>query len=92
MISLYRDPECKTVVIKLQPKDIDGQKTDNTVDGLARSDDAVTMKKRIKELESHIQSQQRQLDSFTNRDGSLSISSEREKSLSKSPRAAATSS
>ena len=68
MINLYRDPQCKSVVIKMQPEDIDGQNTEPTTDGFANGHDIKTMKKKIKELESFIQSQQSQLDLYTNGD------------------------
>ena len=86
MISLYRDPQCKTVRLKIAPKDIPG--TSNTNDAFkledyARNHTVEKMQKKIKELEKHVQSQQRQLELFADRNKSFYISSELNKTMSK---------
>ena len=76
MVSLYRDPDCKTVVVKISPEEVPGTSMDNLSENAVQSHNLETMQKKIKELESRVQSQQKQLDLYAERDGSLHISSE----------------
>lgn len=78
MISLYRDPQCKSVVIKIQPKDVPGTTADEAFNELANGQTVKTLQKKIKELESRIQAQHRQLKIYADRDGPFRISPEPE--------------
>ena len=67
MIILYRDPDCKTVKVQINPKDIRGtSKTEDALDSYAKDHLIETMQKKIKELETCVQSQQRQLNMYAN--------------------------
>ena len=84
MISLYRDPQCKTVTLKITPKDIPGtSNTEDALDDYAKNHTVEKMQKKIKELEKLVQSQQRQLNLFADQDKSLYISSEQDETMSK---------
>ena len=80
MISLYRDPQGKTVAIKIKPMDVPGTTADHSFDGAIDGQSMQDMQKKIKELESRVKSQQKQLDLYAERDGSLQISQEMDKS------------
>ena len=84
MITLYRDPQCKTVALNIKPKDVPGTKSEQSVNEFMDGHAMQVMQKKIKELESHVQSQQRQLDLYAERDGSLQITPEMDKSTAKS--------
>ena len=69
MIGLYRDPQCKSVTVAMEPKDIPGTTNpETTFDGFANSNVFEAMQKKITELETHFQVQQRQLDLYAQRD------------------------
>ena len=71
MIGLYRDPQCKSVAVTIKPKDIPGTtNSETTFDGFMNSNAFVAMQKKITELETHIQVQQRQLDIYEHKDKS----------------------
>ena len=71
MIGLYRDPQCKSVTVAMKPKDIPGTtNSDTTFDGFMNYNVFEAMQKKITELETHIQVQQRQLDMYAHRDAS----------------------
>ena len=81
MIILYRDPQCKSVVVKIEPEDVPGT-TETVFDSFVSSQAYDKMQKKIKDLESQVQLQERKLKLYSERDGSLNVSPEVEKSLS----------
>ena len=60
MINLYRDPQCKSVTVYIKPEDIPGTTTTD-LDSFANAQNVETLQKKIKELESRVQLQQRQI-------------------------------
>ena len=66
MISLYRDPESKSVTLRMKSKDIPGpSKTEDALDDCAKDHMIEKMQKKIRELESHLQSQMQRRQSTT---------------------------
>ena len=65
MIILYRDPECKSVVVEIKPVDDIGASSKAIAAGTT---DVETLQKKIKDMESCILSQQKQLELYTHRD------------------------
>ena len=66
MINLFRDPECKSVIITLNDEPAQGTLSMVTVDNSnqsTRSDIIVAMQKKIDEQDSYIKTLQLQLDS-----------------------------
>ena len=84
MITLYRDPQCKTVALNIKPKDVHGTKSEQSIEEFMDGHTMQVMQKKIKELESRVQSQQRKLDLYAERDGSPQITPELDKSAAKS--------
>ena len=84
MIILYRDPDCKTVKVQIAPKDIPGtSKTEDALDSYAKDHLIETMQKKIKELETCVQSQQRQLNMYGDHSRSGLTTPELDKIVSK---------
>ena len=84
MIILYRDPDCKTVKVQIAPKDIPGtSKTEDALDSYAKDHLIETMQKKIKELETCVQSQQRQLNMYADHSRSGLTTPELDKIVSK---------
>lgn len=77
MVSLYRDPDCKTVVLQISHEEIPGSTSMNNLADTSQTTEK--MKNKIKELESRVQSQQQMLDLYAERDGSSHITSENSK-------------
>ena len=74
MINLYRDPKCKSVTVKIKPKDVPGT-TKTAFDNFVGSQNVETMQKKIKELESRVELQQRQIKFYTECNSSSDIHS-----------------
>ena len=81
MVTLYRDPQCKTISLKIKPKDVPGAKCGQlkSFHGFVNGHTMQDMQKKIKELELLVQSQQKQLDSYAKHNGSLQVTQEMDK-------------
>lgn len=64
MVNLFRDPECKSVVVTLKDEPTQGTLSMVTVDNSTRSDVIDAMQKRIDEQDSYIKKLELQIDSY----------------------------
>ena len=73
MVNLFRDPECKSVVITLQDEPAQTTLSMVTADNSTRSDVIETMQKKIDEQDSYIKTLQQQLDSHAASNGTIHV-------------------
>ena len=64
MVNLFRDPECKSVIVTLKDEPTQGTLSMVTVDNSTRSDVIDAMQKRIDEQDSYIKKLELQIDSY----------------------------
>lgn len=74
MVNLFRDPECKSVIITLQDEPAQGTLSMATVDNSTRSDVIDAMQKKIDEQDSYIKTLQQQIDSHAASNGAIHVS------------------
>ena len=82
MINLFRDPECKSVVITLQDEPAQGTLSMVTVDNSTRSDVIDAMQKKIDEQDSYIKTLQQQIDLHAASNEAIHITSSMEVKVS----------
>ena len=72
MIVLYKDPQCKRVVVNIKEEEVSGTASGSaTIDSSSNGHNVYVLQRRIKELELCVESQKKQLKNYVDREESV---------------------
>ena len=69
MIILYKDPQCKSVVVNIKQEEVSGTASESVIDPYTHTVDE--LHKKIKELELCVESQKKQIKAYANCEGNV---------------------